>query len=70
MKMSLQVQTQRVGAPVFDVLVELTPEKAGTWSIIKNVVGAVDAFLSGGSYEVERRTHTDHTSHPGNKVRS
>ena len=26
------------------------------WSIIKDVAAAVDSLLSGGSYEVERRT--------------
>ncbi|CAM9232289.1 unnamed protein product, partial [Laminaria digitata] len=51
-----KVQTQRAGAPVFDAIVEVKCGKAATWSIIRNVGVAVDALLSGDSYEVERRT--------------
>ncbi|CAM9630428.1 unnamed protein product [Laminaria digitata] len=38
------------------MIIELTPEHVEEWSIIKDVSAAVDALLSGRSYQVERRT--------------
>ncbi|CAM9119546.1 unnamed protein product, partial [Laminaria digitata] len=51
-----KVLTQRAGAPVFDMVIEIKRGEVGMWSIIKNVAVAVDGLLSGGSYEVERRS--------------
>lgn len=65
----LQVHTQRAGAPVFDMVIELKRGEVGTWSVIRNVVVAVDALLGGGSYEVERRSRAERDLRPGNKVR-
>lgn len=64
-----QVMTQRAGAPIFDVVIELTSENVDEWSIVRNVGGAVDALLSGRSYPVERRTRVNHDSRSAYKVR-
>ncbi|CAM9768499.1 unnamed protein product, partial [Laminaria digitata] len=57
-----KVQTHRAGVPVFDAIVEVKCGKTATWSVIRNVAVAVDALLSGDSYEVERRTRIDPNS--------
>ncbi|CAM9727469.1 unnamed protein product, partial [Laminaria digitata] len=51
------------------MVVEITRGEVGKWTIIRNVAVAVDALLSGGSYEVERRTRSKHDSHSATKVR-
>lgn len=51
-----QVQDQRTGAPIFDVIVEVERGEACAWSIVRNAGLAVDAILDGKPYEVERRT--------------
>lgn len=65
---SSQMQTQRAGRPVFDMIIELQRGKVNTWSVIRNVGSAVDALLSGNSYEVERRTTIAHDSDTTAKV--
>ena len=45
-----QVQTQRAGAPIFDVIVEVERGEVCTWSIVRNVDLAVDAILDGKPY--------------------
>ncbi|CAM9127917.1 unnamed protein product [Laminaria digitata] len=62
-----KVLTQRAGAPVFDMVIEIKRGEVGAWSIIRNVAIAVDALLEGGSYEVERRSRTDRGSESENK---
>ena len=47
---------QRVGPPVFDVVIELTPGKFNEWVIVKNVGSAVDNILKGKTYPAEIRT--------------
>lgn len=63
-----QIQTQRAGAPIFDTIIELKRGDVNEWSIIKDVAAAVDALLSGDSYEVERRTRLKQDSQLGQKV--
>eukprot|EP00904_Undaria_pinnatifida_P009091 jgi/Undpi1/5311/HiC_scaffold_2.g00592.m1 len=63
-----KVQTQRAGAPIFDTIIELKRGDVNEWRIIRDVGAAVDALLSGGSYEVERRTRLTQDSMPEHKV--
>ncbi|CAN0180687.1 unnamed protein product, partial [Ectocarpus fasciculatus] len=55
-----KVQRQRAGAPIFDTIVELERGQVNKWTIVRNVGPAVDAILSGKSYEVEQRTRIPH----------
>jgi stage III sporulation protein SpoIIIAA len=47
--------TERTGRPIFDVVVELEPGRYDEWVVVTDVAAAVDAIISGGKYEAERR---------------
>jgi stage III sporulation protein SpoIIIAA len=51
-----KVKAQRVGQPIFDVIVELQRGELHEWRIVTNCADAVDRVLDGGDYLVQRRT--------------
>lgn len=51
-----QVQAQRAGSPIFDVIVEVERGEVCSWTIVRNVDLAVDAILDRRPYQVEKRT--------------
>lgn len=53
-KMNKQ-KTQRSGAPIFEIIVEVKRGMHNEWTIIKNSGKAVDDILDGQKYDVERR---------------
>jgi len=56
-----KVKSQRAGAPIFDVVVELEPGQFDTWSVVKNVGKAVDDIIEGKGYDVEVRSRDAHS---------
>jgi hypothetical protein len=52
----------RCGLPVFDIIVELSPQDSNTWRIIKDVGASVDKALVEKVIKVELRTFNPGTS--------
>lgn len=50
-----KIKTQRAGTPIFDVIVQLTPDQRDNVVIIDNVAAVVDAVLQGRKVTVQRR---------------
>lgn len=51
-----KVRTQRAGAPVFDIIVELQPGRFDEWRVVTKVAQAVDSILVGRPYLCQRRS--------------
>lgn len=51
-----KVRTQRAGAPVFDVVVELKPGCFHQWQVTTDVPKAVDSILAGHQFPTQTRT--------------
>ncbi len=55
-KCNIQKQkTERGGAPVFDIIIELRKGKPHEWNIVLDTARACDDILDGGKYKVQRR---------------
>ena len=52
---------QRVGSPLFDVIIELDPGTLNEWTIVKDVGSAVDKILVGEKYPAEIRRRNPET---------
>lgn len=50
-----KVRTQRAGAPIFDVVVELEPGRFHEWRVVTKVARAVDDILAGRPYCCQHR---------------
>ena len=50
-----KVTQQRAGAPVFEVVIELTPDKLHEWVIVTDSGKAVDDILAGKRYKAQIR---------------
>ena len=56
-----KLKSQRAGAPVFDIVVELRRGSLHEWSIILNSGEAVDCILEGLKYKIQQRTRDPDT---------
>lgn len=54
-------KTQRAGAPIFEIIVELHRGHQNDWTVILNTAKAVDQILDGEKYEVQRRLRDTRT---------
>lgn len=55
--------SERLGTPVFDVIIELRKENINEWILIHNVSDAVDRVLNSENVPVEIRTRNPDTGH-------
>ncbi len=56
-----KVVNQRMGPPIFDVIVELGRNNKHEWKVITEPCEAVDAILNGDHYSYELRTRNPET---------
>ena len=56
-----KIQYQRKGAPIFDVIVELSRGKVDAWYVVQNAAVAVDAIIGNKHYQRERRVRNAST---------
>lgn len=56
-----KLKTQRAGAPVFDMIVELRRGALNEWRFVMDVSKAVDLILDGSAYEAQLRTRDPET---------
>ncbi len=56
-----KVITQRVGSPIFDVIVEVRRGAFHDWRLITETAKAVDAILNGDSFSYQRRSRDPNT---------
>eukprot|EP00928_Gymnodinium_smaydae_P019388 TRINITY_DN17429_c0_g1_i1.p2 TRINITY_DN17429_c0_g1~~TRINITY_DN17429_c0_g1_i1.p2 ORF type:complete len:114 (+),score=6.33 TRINITY_DN17429_c0_g1_i1:159-500(+) len=58
-----KVRTQRAGAPIFDVIIELQPGRFDEWRVVKDVARAVDSILLNQPYTCQWRSRDRSTGH-------
>jgi len=59
-----KTKTERVGALVFDVIIELSPNDFNQWKIITNVTATVDAILENRPYTILKRSRNQDKYNP------